>query len=78
MNVDYDPTEGAGGLSVSSYDSIDDDRSPVDVRGYPYRGEFFFCFLSVSLSSPCVWSTARVSINCIGFSPLSSSPSGIV
>jgi hypothetical protein len=40
--MDYDQTEGLGGLSVSSYDSIDDDRSPIDpaVRGYHYHGEF--------------------------------------
>ncbi|KAJ5888296.1 hypothetical protein N7495_008337 [Penicillium taxi] len=33
---DYDQTEGMGGLSVSSYDSIDDDRASLDLRGYPY------------------------------------------
>lgn len=32
MNVNFDPSEGAGGLSVSSYDSVDDDR------GYPTYG----------------------------------------
>ncbi|KAJ5765445.1 hypothetical protein N7520_005004 [Penicillium odoratum] len=37
VNMDYDQTEGMGGLSVSSYDSIDDDRS-LDLRGYPYHG----------------------------------------
>lgn len=39
--MDYDPTEGLGGISVSSYDSIDDDRSPVEpaVRAYPYHGK---------------------------------------
>ncbi|PLN84560.1 hypothetical protein BDW42DRAFT_35286 [Aspergillus taichungensis] len=37
LNMDYDQTEGMGGLSVSSYDSIEDDRSPIDVRGYPYH-----------------------------------------
>ncbi|KAJ5919797.1 hypothetical protein N7454_009632 [Penicillium verhagenii] len=36
VNMDYDQTEGMGGLSVSSYDSIDDDRS-LDLRGYPYH-----------------------------------------
>ncbi|PLB45505.1 positive-acting master sulfur regulatory [Aspergillus steynii IBT 23096] len=36
LNMDYDQTEGMGGLSVSSYDSIEDERSPIDVRGYPY------------------------------------------
>ncbi|EAW06479.1 bZIP transcription factor [Aspergillus clavatus NRRL 1] len=39
LNMEYDQTEGMGGLSVSSYDSIDDDRSPIDVRGYPYHGD---------------------------------------
>lgn len=38
INMDYDQTEGMGGLSVSSYDSIDDDRSSLDLRGYPYHG----------------------------------------
>ncbi|OKL56379.1 hypothetical protein UA08_08192 [Talaromyces atroroseus] len=37
--VDYDQTEGLGGVSVSSYDSIDDDRIDPAVRGYPYHGE---------------------------------------
>ncbi|GLI73581.1 hypothetical protein PoHVEF18_001801 [Penicillium ochrochloron] len=36
-NMDYDQTEGMGGLSVSSYDSIDDDRGSLDLRGYPYH-----------------------------------------
>lgn len=40
LNMDYDQTEGMGGLSVSSYDSIDDDRSSLDLRGYPYHGMF--------------------------------------
>lgn len=39
---DYDQTEGMGGLSVSSYDSVDDDRG-FDVRGYP--GEFYLFYL---------------------------------
>jgi hypothetical protein len=29
-----------GGLSVSSYESIDDDRSSLDLRGYPYHGTY--------------------------------------
>ncbi|KAJ5212338.1 uncharacterized protein N7498_003984 [Penicillium cinerascens] len=37
VNMEYDQTEGMGGLSVSSYDSIDSDRS-LDLRGYPYHG----------------------------------------
>ncbi|PTU20795.1 hypothetical protein P175DRAFT_0509325 [Aspergillus ochraceoroseus IBT 24754] len=37
LNMDYDQTEGMGGISVSSYDSIEDERSPIDVRGYPYH-----------------------------------------
>jgi hypothetical protein len=36
--MDYDQTEGMGGLSVSSYDSIEDERSSLDLRGYPYHG----------------------------------------
>lgn len=41
---DYDQTEGMGGLSVSSYDSVDvDDDRVFDVRGH---GEFFsFLFI---------------------------------
>ncbi|KAJ5468287.1 hypothetical protein N7475_006039 [Penicillium sp. IBT 31633x] len=38
VSMDYDQTEGMGGLSVSSYESIDDDRSSLDLRGYPYHG----------------------------------------
>ncbi|KAJ6021776.1 hypothetical protein N7540_007280 [Penicillium herquei] len=38
VNMDYDQTEGMGGLSVSSYDSIEDERSSLDLRGYPYHG----------------------------------------
>ncbi|KAJ5131059.1 uncharacterized protein N7515_007098 [Penicillium bovifimosum] len=38
VSMDYDQTEGMGGLSVSSYESIDDDRSSLDLRGYPYQG----------------------------------------
>lgn len=41
LNMDYDQTEGMGGLSVSSYDSIDDDRSSIDLRGYPYHGKSY-------------------------------------
>ncbi|RJE23676.1 BZIP transcription factor [Aspergillus sclerotialis] len=40
VNMDYDQTEGMGGLSVSSYDSVEDDRNSIDVRGYPYHGKF--------------------------------------
>lgn len=39
VSMDYDQTEGMGGLSVSSYDSIEDDRSSLDLRGYPYHGK---------------------------------------
>ncbi|KKK21997.1 putative bZIP transcription factor, partial [Aspergillus ochraceoroseus] len=42
LNMDYDQTEGMGGISVSSYDSIEDERSPIDVRGYPYHGKCGF------------------------------------
>lgn len=38
VNMDYDQTEGMGGLSVSSYDSIDDERASLDLRGYSYHG----------------------------------------
>jgi hypothetical protein len=49
VNMDYDQTEGMGGLSVSSYDSIEDERGSLDLRGYPYHGMctsilFFFLF----------------------------------
>lgn len=50
VNMDYDQTEGMGGLSVSSYDSIEDERSSLDLRGYPYHGtctslcDFIFFF----------------------------------
>lgn len=37
--VDYDQTEGLGGVSVSSYDSIDDDRIDPAMRGYTYHGK---------------------------------------
>ncbi|CBF81105.1 hypothetical protein AN5218.2 [Aspergillus nidulans FGSC A4] len=37
LGMPYDPTEGMGGLSVSSYESIEDEHSPIDVRGYPYH-----------------------------------------
>ena len=43
LSMDYDQTEGMGGLSVSSYDSIDDDRNPIDVRGYPYHSKSYYC-----------------------------------
>jgi hypothetical protein len=39
--MDYDQTEGLGGISVSSYESIDEERSPIDpavMRPYPYHG----------------------------------------
>ncbi|GMF78529.1 unnamed protein product [Aspergillus oryzae] len=39
LSMDYDQTEGMGGISVSSYDSIEDERNPIDVRGYPYHGK---------------------------------------
>ncbi|KAL1999173.1 hypothetical protein VTN02DRAFT_4940 [Thermoascus thermophilus] len=35
--MEYDQTEGLGGLSVSSYDSVDDERSPIDPRMYAYH-----------------------------------------
>lgn len=46
VNMDYDQTEGMGGLSVSSYDSIEDERASLDLRGYPYHGTCT-CFMSV-------------------------------
>jgi hypothetical protein len=42
--VDYDQTEGLGGVSVSSYDSIDDDRIDPAMR-YPYHGELASFFI---------------------------------
>lgn len=44
LNMDYDQTEGMGGLSVSSYDSIEDERHPVDVRAYSYGKSVLFPF----------------------------------
>lgn len=48
VNMDYDQTEGMGGLSVSSYDSIEDERASLDLRGYPYHGTCT-CFMSFSI-----------------------------
>lgn len=42
--VDYDQTEGMGGISVSSYDSIDDDHIDPAMRGYPYHGKTYPSF----------------------------------
>ncbi|CRG90002.1 hypothetical protein PISL3812_07043 [Talaromyces islandicus] len=39
LNMDYDQTEGLGGLSVSSYESIDDDRSEPAIRGYHFSSD---------------------------------------
>lgn len=36
VNMEYDQTEGMGGLSVSSFDSVEDERGSLDFRGYPY------------------------------------------
>lgn len=45
VSMDYDQTEGMGGLSVSSYESLEDERSSLDLRGYPYgESELFFFF----------------------------------
>ena len=59
--MDYDQTEGLGGISVSSYDSIEDDRSPIEpavVRGYHYHGEsdrsFEWTLYSCGLSMICI------------------------
>lgn len=38
--MDYDQTEGLGGLSVSSYDSIEDERTSIDARSYHYHRKF--------------------------------------
>ncbi|RWQ94208.1 positive-acting master sulfur regulatory [Paecilomyces variotii] len=37
FSMDYDQTEGLGGLSVSSYDSIEDERTSIDARSYHYH-----------------------------------------
>lgn len=51
VSMDYDQTEGMGGLSVSSYESLEDERSSLDLRGYPYgESEFFFFFWTPFLS----------------------------
>lgn len=47
--VDYDQTEGLGGISVSSYDSIDDDRIDPAMRGYPYHGKMCPSFRYLSI-----------------------------
>jgi hypothetical protein len=52
LNMDYDQTEGLGGLSVSSYESIDDDRSEPGIRGYHFSSKsihfylYYYCILS--------------------------------
>lgn len=43
MNMEYDQTEGLGGLSVSSYDSIEDERGSLDFRAYPSYPGMFNC-----------------------------------
>lgn len=45
VSMDYDQTEGMGGLSVSSYESLEDERSSLDLRGYPYGKSVLFFFL---------------------------------
>ncbi|KAJ9236952.1 hypothetical protein DTO169E5_5433 [Paecilomyces variotii] len=40
FSMDYDQTEGLGGLSVSSYDSIEDERTSIDARSYHYHRKF--------------------------------------
>lgn len=45
VSMDFDQTEGMGGLSVSSYDSVEDDRSSIDLRGYPYHGKSCYIYL---------------------------------
>lgn len=64
VNMDYDQTEGMGGLSVSSYDSIEDERGSLDLRGYPYHGtciylwiylNFFRIFLHLDTPSFLTW-----------------------
>lgn len=52
--IDYDRTEGLGGVSVSSYDSMEEDRVPVDpsLRNYPptyHHGKRVFFSLIFSL-----------------------------
>lgn len=55
LNMDYDQTEGMGGLSVSSYDSVEDDRSSFDVRGYPYHGKFMLHSAALLRHFHAVW-----------------------
>ncbi|KAF7716834.1 Regulatory protein cys-3 [Penicillium ucsense] len=38
LNIEFDQTEGMGGLSVSSYDSIEDERNSFDLQAHPYQG----------------------------------------
>jgi hypothetical protein len=64
VNMDYDQTEGMGGLSVSSYDSIEDERGSLDLRGYPYHGTciylwIFFFSLFCSILIPQAFDLVR-------------------
>ena len=63
VSMDYDQTEGMGGLSVSSYDSIEDERTSLDLRGYPYHGTLcssFDLLPDVALVAPSFYSVVRV------------------
>lgn len=54
LTMDYDQTEGLGGLSVSSYESIDDDRSEPAIRGYHFSSKLKFILYSF-LYSLCMY-----------------------
>lgn len=58
-NMEYDQTEGMGGLSVSSYDSIEDERGSLDLRGYPYLGTFNAFDLSFVAKS---WNSCAIAL----------------
>lgn len=73
VSMDYDQTEGMGGLSVSSYESLEDERSSLDLRGYPYgKSVLFFIFYTCSFSmisevafvAPSPWAMVRF-VQCI-------------
>lgn len=64
VSMDYDQTEGMGGLSVSSYESLEDERSSLDLRGYPYGESELFSSLFSMISNfaffaPSPWAMVR-------------------
>lgn len=69
VSMDYDQTEGMGGLSVSSYESLEDERSSLDLRGYPYGesepfSSLFSMISNVAFFAPSPWAMVRF-VQCI-------------